>query len=422
MTRLRFVEQFTLHLALRTCTDAMNRIDQQVDEIVCQATRSQVDERGQPGDARWRWVPAKFVRRLHRYTPSAEFEICQFFLQAGEAWAPWTALLQTCRRRVVVEQNGGSPHDSALARWSCSSAMASVRAHGPRPKARSTILASPTMPPWRANSPSLTLAQRPHDLEALDRGVGRLQRLESAHGPEQQLELAVVGLDDVVEVLHLPVPRLVRAFALGFQLCDGAGVGRRLVGVQHLGLLPILQPVQRLAEESLRGLGVAGRREIEIERVPELVERTVQIRPLAADLDVGLVDAPAPRPGPAPLPAQAPLHFRGDMLNPAIERRVVDCDAAFGHHRFEIPVADRVPAVPEHDLTAEVASLEIPHAPTPRSSQRRQFTDSGRFLQQSPEGHAKARLYDQAAADNYIKHTTIGDPVLDPIMDVMLVS
>ena len=74
-----------------------------------------------------------------------------------------------------------------------------------------------------------------------------------------QLELAVVGLDDVVEVLHLPVPRLVRAFALGFQLRDGAGVGRRLVGVQHLGQLPVLQSVQSLAEESLRGLGVAGR-------------------------------------------------------------------------------------------------------------------------------------------------------------------
>ena len=24
-------------------------------------------------------------------------------------------------------------------------------------------------------------------------------------------------------------------------------------------------------------------------------------------------------------PAQAPLHFRGEMLNPAIDRRVVDC-------------------------------------------------------------------------------------------------
>ena len=35
--------------------------------------------------------------------------------------------------------------------------------------------------------------QRAHDLEALDSGVGRLQSLEIAHGPYQQLELAVVG-------------------------------------------------------------------------------------------------------------------------------------------------------------------------------------------------------------------------------------
>ena len=45
-----------------------------------------------------------------------------------------------------------------------------------------------------------------------------------------------------------------------------------------------------------------------------------------------------------------------------IDRRVVDRDAAFGNHRFEVAVADRVPAVPshssKHDLPAEVASLE----------------------------------------------------------------
>ena len=35
--------------------------------------------------------------------------------------------------------------------------------------------------------PSLALAQRAHDLEALDRGVSRLQRLEAAHGPERQV-------------------------------------------------------------------------------------------------------------------------------------------------------------------------------------------------------------------------------------------
>ena len=33
------------------------------------------------------------------------------------------------------------------------------------------------------------------------------------------------------------------------------------------------------------------------------------------------------------------------------------------------------------------------------------------------EGHAKARRHDQAAADNYIRHTTIGDPLLDPVME-----
>lgn len=33
------------------------------------------------------------------------------------------------------------------------------------------------------------------------------------------------------------------------------------------------------------------------------------------------------------------------------------------------------------------------------------------------DGHAKALHEDPAAADNYIRHTTIGDPVLDPVME-----
>jgi len=33
------------------------------------------------------------------------------------------------------------------------------------------------------------------------------------------------------------------------------------------------------------------------------------------------------------------------------------------------------------------------------------------------EGYATARLWDQSQADNYIKHTTIGDAVLDPVME-----
>lgn len=33
------------------------------------------------------------------------------------------------------------------------------------------------------------------------------------------------------------------------------------------------------------------------------------------------------------------------------------------------------------------------------------------------EGYAKARLVDEALADNYIRHTTVGDPELDPVME-----
>ena len=55
-----------------------------------------------------------------------------------------------------------------------------------------------------------------------------------------------------------------------------------------------------------------------------------------------------PRARPAPVPAQASLHLRGEALNPPKDRRVVYRDTAFGHHRFQVTVADRVPAVPAH--------------------------------------------------------------------------
>ena len=35
------------------------------------------------------------------------------------------------------------------------------------------------------------------------------------------------------------------------------------------------------------------------------------------------------------------------------------------------------------------------------------------------EGHAKARAFDQEAADNYVRHTLIGDPELDPVLEAL---
>ena len=58
-----------------------------------------------------------------------------------------------------------------------------------------------------------------------------------------------------------------------------------------------------------------------------------------------------------------------------------------------------------------------------RGNDRREqvITDDGIDMLNAPsvyvEGYARARAVDPDAADNYIRHTTIGDPVLDPVME-----
>ena len=74
----------------------------------------------------------------------------------------------------------------------------------------------------------LPFPERAHHLETLDRRVGRLQRLEASDRPDQLLQLAVVGLNDVVQVLDLSVLRLPRTFAFRLELGQGGSVGGRL--------------------------------------------------------------------------------------------------------------------------------------------------------------------------------------------------
>ena len=197
----------------------------------------------------------------------------------------------------------------------------------------------------------------------------------------------MVGLDDVVQVLDLSMQRLLRAPALLLQLGQGSAIGRRLVGVDDPELLLVLQAVQCLAEEALGRCRVARRREVEVDRVPVLIDGPVQIGPLAADLHVGLVDAPAGRAWPAPLPAEPLLDLGRVPLNPTVDRRMVDHDATLAHHLLEIAIAHPIAAVPsdrpEHDLTLEVPPLEVRHGPG-LSLGRGHLGGRQRGLQQSP--------------------------------------
>ena len=146
---------------------------------------------------------------------------------------------------------------------------------------------------------------------------------------------------------------------------QGSSVGRCFVGVDDRGFLPVFQAVHRLAQEVLRRCRIACRREIEVDRVPMLVDGPVKLGPLAPDLHGGLIDAPAGRTPRPPLPARPFLHLGCVSLNPTIDRRMVDQDAALAHHLPEIATAHSVSAIPTdrpaHDLTLKVTPFEVRH-------------------------------------------------------------
>jgi len=103
----------------------------------------------------------------------------------------------------------------------------------------------------------LCFVERAHHCETLDCRVSRLQCFEASDRPDQLLQLAVVCLDNVVQILDLAMLRRLGTSALPLELGESGGVGRRVVGVDDARLLPVLQTVQRLAEEALRRRGAA---------------------------------------------------------------------------------------------------------------------------------------------------------------------
>ena len=106
----------------------------------------------------------------------------------------------------------------------------------------------------------------------------------------------MIGLDNIVEILHLAAHGVLRALTFILQLSEGDPVRRSPVRVDDGWFLPILDAPQRLEENPLRCLGIPGRREIEIDRVAELVYRPIEIGPLIARQ----ANKAPPRGGPLP--------------------------------------------------------------------------------------------------------------------------
>src|SRR3546814_10660865 len=117
--------------------------------------------------------------------------------------------------------------------------MVVEHAHGLRqrrgPNAKSSLHKAHLAPDAGLQAPgaSLSFAQGSHDFESLDRGIGRRDRFETAHRLDQYLELSVIGLDHVVEILHLPVGRLPVQLSFALQFGDRCPLTRRLVAIDR---------------------------------------------------------------------------------------------------------------------------------------------------------------------------------------------
>src|SRR3954468_4060540 len=163
------------------------------------------------------------------------------------------------------------------------------------------------------------LAQPQHGFEALDRAPGRVEGLQAAHPRHGPLDPEVVALDPLLEMFGDVMRRRARQQAVFLGCGDGGWVGPRPIGADPVGGEQRLV-FQRLAEEALGRLQVALRREEEINRVSVLVDGPVQIAPLAADLDVCLIDADRAAMGFAEGP-QPPLDQGRVGQNPAVQVR-----------------------------------------------------------------------------------------------------
>ena len=112
------------------------------------------------------------------------------------------------------------------------------------------------------------------------------------------------------------------------------------------------------AKRGLNARTPANRRD----HLAELVDRPVQVAPLAGDLHIRLVDEP-PIPGIVPGGPGRLDEQRGEPRHPAEERGVVHFDAAFGGQLLDVAVGQPVAQVPAHGQRDDLGREPEPGEP-----------------------------------------------------------
>ena len=119
--------------------------------------------------------------------------------------------------------------------------------------------------------------------------------------------------------------------------------------------------LQHLAEEAFGGLHISFGAEHKVDRLAGRIDGAVKIFPRAFHFDIGFINAVGVV-GWSQVRTNSSLQFRSVCLNPPIDRRVIDCQAALPHHFFEIAIAQTITQIPadaeKDDLTFIVSPFE----------------------------------------------------------------
>ena len=145
-----------------------------------------------------------------------------------------------------------------------------------------------------------------------------------------------------------------------FKLVECFGVGRIFVHVDH-SWLAAMGSGKRFQQELFRCFCISCWAEEEIERVPLRIKGSIEVHPLLFHLDVRLVHKPRVVRGFEVGPT-ALLQFWCIALDPAIDRRMINVQAPFEQHLFQIAVAQSISEVPadaqQNDVGLEMTPFE----------------------------------------------------------------
>src|SRR5262249_20601059 len=121
----------------------------------------------------------------------------------------------------------------------------------------------------------------------------------------------------------------------------------------------MLRKPEHFAEESFGGPPVSFCAEHKVNRLARGVHRAVEVIPFPSDFDVGLINAVGVVRR-SQVRTNSFLQLRCISLNPPVNRREIDREAAFTHNFFEVTIAEGITEIPAYAEKDDFALVMTP--------------------------------------------------------------